>query len=148
MGCEMGKIKVMMKKPIYLSQAILDRSTIVMNEFHYDYMKPKFKDPQLCYIDTDSLIYNIKTEDFYADIADDIPARFDTSGYCPNRPLPIGLNKKVIRFMKDELRRAIMTEFVVLRPKLYSCKKLDGAEGLRAPTSWKTRNAKELRNVS
>ena len=96
MGCEMGKIKVVMKKPVYLSQVILDLSKIVMYEFHNDYMKPKFKDLQLCYMDTDSLIYNIKTEDFYSEIADDISTRFDTSGYCPNRPLPIGLNKKVL----------------------------------------------------
>ena len=60
MGCEMGRIKVVMKKTVYLGQAILDLSKIVMYEFHYDYMKPKFKDPQLCYMDTDSLIYNIK----------------------------------------------------------------------------------------
>ena len=125
MECEMGNIKVVMKKPVYLGQAILDLS---MYEFHYDYMKPKFKDLKLCYMNTDPLIYNIKTEDFYADIANDIPVRFDTSGYCPNQPLPIGLNKKVIRSMKDELGGAIMTEFVALRPKLYSYKKLDGAE--------------------
>ena len=128
MGCEMGKIKVVMKKPVYLWQAILDLSKIIMYESHYDYMKPKFKDPQLCYMDTDSLIYNIKTEDFYTDIADDILARFDTSGYCPNQPLPRGLNKKIIGLMKDELGGAIMTEFVALRPKLYSYKKLDGSE--------------------
>ena len=54
-------------------------------------------------MDTDSLIYKIKTEDLYADIADDVPVRCDTSGYIPNRPLPIGLNKKVIGLMKDEL---------------------------------------------
>ena len=128
MGCEMGKIKVVMKKPVYLGQAIIDLSKIVMYEFHYDYRKPKFKDPQVCYMDTDSLIYNIKTKDFYTDIADDVPARFDTSGYIPDRPLPIGLNKKVIRLIKDELGGAIMTEFVALRPKLYSYKKLDGSE--------------------
>ena len=92
-----------MKKPIYLGQAILDLSKTILYEFHYDYMKPKFKDLKLCYMDTDSLIYNIKPEDFYADIMDNVPARFDTSGYCPNRPLPIGLNKKVIGLMKDEL---------------------------------------------
>ena len=81
----------------------------------------------LCYMDTNSLVYRIKTEDFYADIADDVEERFDTSGYCLNRPLPIGLNKKVIGLMKDELGGAIMTEFVALRPKLYSYRKLDGA---------------------
>ena len=48
MGCEMGKIKVVMKKPVYLGQPILDVRKIVMYEFHYDYMKPKFKDLQLC----------------------------------------------------------------------------------------------------
>ena len=128
MGCEMDKIKVVMNKPVYFGQAILDLSKIVMYEFHHDYMKPKFKDIQLCYMDTDSLIYHIKTEDFYTDIADDIPTRFDTSGYCSNRPLPIGLNKKVIGLMKDELGGAIMTEFVALRPKLYSFRCLDGAE--------------------
>ena len=76
----------------------------------------------------DSLVYHIKTEDFYADIADDVPARFDTSGYCPNRPLPVGLNKNFIGLMKDKLGGAIMTEFMALRPKLYSYKKLDGSE--------------------
>ena len=130
MGCEMGKIKVVMNKLVYLGQPILDLSKIVMYEFHYDYMVPKYdlEKLELCYIDTDILAYEIRTEDFYADIADDVPARFDTSGYCPNRPLPVGLNKKVIGFMKDELGGKIMTEFVALRPKLYSYKKLDGSE--------------------
>ena len=129
MGCEIGKIKVVMKKPVYLGQAILDLSKIMMYEFHYDYMKSKYgENLKLCYMDTDSLTYQIKTEDFYADIADDVPMRFDTSGYCSNRPLPISLNKKVIGLMNDELRGAIMTEFVALRPKLYSYRKLDGVE--------------------
>ena len=76
----------------------------------------------------DSLVYDIKTEDFYEDIADDVPARFDTSGYRPNRPLPVGLNKKVIGLMKHELGGKIMTDFMALRPRLYSYKKLDGSE--------------------
>ena len=64
------------------------------------------------------------------DIANDVEARFDTSGYSkPDfRPLLIGLNKKVIGLMKDELGGKIMTEFMALRPKLYSYKKLDGSE--------------------
>ena len=130
MGCETGKIKVAMNKPVYLDQVILDLSKIMMYEFRYDYIKQKYNNDklQLCYMDTNSLIYQIKPEDFYADIADDVPKRFDTSGYCSNHPLPISLNKKVIGFMKDELRGAIMTEFVALRPKLYSYRKLDGME--------------------
>ena len=129
MGSEMGKIQVVMNKPVYLGQAILDLSKIVMYEFHYDYMILKYGDRlRLCYMDTDSLVYHIRTEDFYADIADDVQTRFDTSGYIPDRLLPVGLNKKVIGLMKDELGGKIMTEFVALRPKLYSYKKLDGLE--------------------
>ena len=131
MGCEMGKIKVVMNKPVYLGQAVLDLSKIIMYEFHYDYMVPKYGDRlKLCYMDTDSLVYDIKTEDSYEDVANDVEARFDTSGYSKTdfRPLPIGLNKKVIGLMKDELGGNIMTEFVALRPKLYSYKTLDGSE--------------------
>ena len=126
MGCEMGKTKVVMNKPVYLGQAILDLSKIVMYEFHYDYMKKKYDDDKLtlCYMDTDSLIYDIETEDFYKDIADDVESRFDTSGYRNDgsRPLPVGKNKKVIGLMKDELGGEIMSEFVALRPKIYAYK--------------------------
>ena len=130
MGCEMDKVKVIMKKPVYLDQAILDLSKIVMYEFHYDYMVPKYnlEKLKLCYMNTDSLVYHIETDNFYADIVDDVQTRFNTSGYIPDRLLPIGLNKKVIGLMKDELGGRIMTEFVALRPKLYSYKKLDGSE--------------------
>ena len=78
MGCEMGKIKVVMKKPVYLGQAILDLSKIVMYEFHNNYMVPKydFEKLKLCYMDTDSLVYHIKTEDFHTDIMDDVQTRF------------------------------------------------------------------------
>ena len=62
----------------------------------------------------------IRTEDFYKDISEDIEARFDTSGYVPDRLLPIGKNKKVIGLMKDELGGKIMKEFISLRPKMYS----------------------------
>ena len=81
-------------------------------------------------MDTDPLVYHIKTEDFYEDIAEDVKEKFDTSGYSKEdaRPLPIGLNKKIIGLMKDELGGKIMTEFVTLRPKLYACRKLDGKE--------------------
>ena len=132
MGCKMEKIKVVMNKPVYLGQVILDLGKIVMYEFHYDYMVPKYglEKLKLCYMDTDSLVYDIKTEDFYEDIANDVEARFNTSGYSKTdfSPLPIGLNKKVIGLMKDELGGAIMTEFVALRPKLCSYKKLGGSE--------------------
>ena len=75
---------------------------------------------KLCYADTDSLVMNIKTNDFYKDIAKDVEERFDTSNYSVDRPLPKGKNKKVIGLMKDELGGGIITEFVALRPKTYS----------------------------
>ena len=120
MACEMGKIKVVMNKPVYLGQAILDLSKLIMYEFHYDYMLSKYgKELKLCYMDTDSFVYDIKSKDFYKDIAEDVEERFDTSGY-KDRPLPVGKNKKVIGLMKDELGGEIMKEFVSLRPKMYS----------------------------
>ena len=115
------KVKAVMNKLVYLGQAILDLSKTIMYEFHQDYMIPKYGEKlNLCYMDTNSLIYNIETEDFYKDSADDVPDRFDTSGYLPDRPLPIGLNKKIIGLIKDELEGEIMEEFVTLRPKMYS----------------------------
>ena len=115
---EMKKTKVKMKKPIYLGLSILEISKILMYGFWYDYMKPKYNDNvKLCYMDTDSFIINIKTNDFYEDIASDIENRFDTSNYEVNRPLPTGKNKKVIGLMKDELGGKIITEFATVRPK-------------------------------
>ena len=117
----MKKTKVKMNKPIYLGLSILEISKILMYEFWYDYMKPKYGDNvKLCYMDTDSFIMHIKTEDFYKDIADDVERRFDTSNYEVDRPLPTGKNNKVIGLMKDELGGKIMTEFLALRPKTSS----------------------------
>ena len=111
---EMKKVKIKMNKPIYLGLSILDISKITMYEFWYDYVKIKFEDKaQLCYMDTDSFVVNIKTKDFYKDISQDVNFTFD-------RPLSTGINKKVIGLMKDELGGHIITEFVALRPKAYS----------------------------
>ena len=119
-GCEMGKIKVVMNKPVYLGQAILDLSKLIMYEFHYDYMLPKYGDNiKLCCMDTDSFVYDIETKNFYKYIAEDVETRFYTSGYC-DRPLPVGKNKKVIGLMKDESGGQIMKEFISLCPKMYS----------------------------
>ena len=134
---EMKKIKVKMNKPIYLGLSILEISKILMYEFWNDYMKLKYSDNvKLCYTDTDSFIINIKTKDFYKDIANDVEDRFDTSNYEVNRPLPIGKNKKVIGLMKDESGGKIITEFAALRPKTYSyltddCKENKKAKGTK-----------------
>ena len=92
---QMKTTKVKMNKPIYLGLSILEISKILMYEFWYDYMKPKYDDNvKLCCMDTDSFIMNIKTEDFYKDIANDVEKRFDTSNYEVDSPLSTGKNKK------------------------------------------------------
>ena len=107
-----------MNKPNYLGLSILGISKILMYESWYDYIQPKYKDRvKLCYMDTDSFIIHIKTEDFYEDIANDVEKQFDLSNYDENdkRLLPIGKNKKVIGLFKDELGGKIMNEFIGLR---------------------------------
>ena len=134
---EMNKTRVKMNKPIYLGLSILDISKKLMYEFWYDYMKPKYgNNVKLCYMDTDSFVINIKTEDFYKDIANHVEKRFDTSNYEVNRSLPTGKNKKVIGLIKDELGEKIIMEFVTLRPKTYSyltddCKEDKKAKGTK-----------------
>ena len=108
---EMKKAKVKMSKSIYLGMSILDISKTLVYEFRYDYIKPKNQDrAKLCYMDTDSFVIHITTEDFHGDFADDVEKWFDTSDYDKddNRPLPIGWNKKVIDLFKDELGGKIM----------------------------------------
>ena len=84
----------MKKTKVNLGFSILEISKTLINEFWYDYVKPKYEDnAKLCYINIDSFIINIKTEDFYEDIADGVEKRFDTSNYECNRPLPKGKNK-------------------------------------------------------
>ena len=107
---EMNKARVKMNTPIYLGLSILDISKILMYEFSYDYIKPKYNNKvKLCYMDTDNFIMSIKTNDFYKDIANDVEKKTDTSNYELNRPLPTGKNKKVIGLMKDELGGKIIT---------------------------------------
>ena len=123
MAIEMRKTEVLMDKPIAGGQAISDISKTLMYEFWYDYLKPKYQDNiKLCYMDTDSFILQINADDFFKDINNDIEIWFDTSNYDENdnRPLKIGLNKKVIGKFKDELGGKILTEFVALSAKTYA----------------------------
>ena len=86
-----------MNKSVYLGMSILDISKTLMIEFWYDYPKPNYKDKaKLCYMDTDSFLINIFTEDFFEDIKNDFERWFDTSNYNKNdtRSLPMGMNKK------------------------------------------------------
>ena len=134
---EIKKTKVKMNNPVYLGLSILEISKTLMYEFWYGYVKPKYGDNvKLCYMDTDSFIMHIKTEDLYKDVANDVEKIFDTTNYKANRPLLLGKNKKVIGLMKDELGGKIMTEFVALRLKTYSyltddCKEDKKAKGTK-----------------
>ena len=122
MAIEMNKTKVVMKKPTYLGQAILDFSKILMYGFYYDYLKRKYGDKiKLCYMDTDSFITHIQTEDSYKDISNDVSKWFDTSAYSKdNRPLPIEVNKKVIGKFQDGLNGQIIDKFCALKGKTYA----------------------------
>ena len=106
-----------------------------MYEFWYDYLKPKYSDKvKLCYMDTDSFVIFVKTEDFYKDIANDVDKWCDTSNYDEKdeRPLSIGKNKKVIGMFKDELGGKIMIVFCALRAKAYAYLIEDGSEHKKA----------------
>ena len=132
---EMKKTKVKMTKPLYLGMSILDISKILMYEFWYDYINPKYGDKaKLCYTDTDSFIIHIITEDFFEDISNDVEVWYDTSNYDKNdkRPLPIGKNKKVPGLFKDELGGKIITEVVAIRPKTCAYLIDDGSEHKKA----------------
>ena len=123
LAIKMKKTKIKMNKPVYLGMSILDISKTLMYEFWYDYIKPKYRDKaKLCYMDTDSSVIHIFTEDFFEGIASDAERWFDTSNYDKNdrKPLQIGLNKKVIGLFKDELRGKIIKEFCALRAKSYT----------------------------
>ena len=128
------KTSLTMNKPVYLGMCILDLSKTIMYDFHYNYIKPKYGEKaKLLFTDTDSLMYEIETEDFYKDISGDVKDRFDTSDYPENHPsgIPTGINKKVLGMFKDEAAGKRIKEFVGLRAKLYSFIMEDGKENKR-----------------
>ena len=121
----MKNTEVYFNKPVYVGQAILDLSKTLMFDFHYNYIKKKYGNKtELLFTDTDSLMFQIYTDDFYKDINPDVQDKFDTSDYPPNHKSGIltGVNKKVIGMFKDEVAGKQITHFVGLRPKLYSFK--------------------------
>nr|XP_042912889.1 uncharacterized protein LOC122272919 [Parasteatoda tepidariorum] len=107
-------------KPIVVRMVVLDVSKTLMYDFHYSKMIPKYGSHlKLLYTDTDSFIYNIVTEDVYADMAQALEL-YDTSDYSPNNIYGLSLvNKKVLRKMKDETKGEVVTEFAGIRSKVY-----------------------------
>lgn len=116
----MDKKVVTLDKPIYAGFSILDLSKLHMYKFHYDTMKPKYGDKiQLLMTDTDSLVYEVQTDDIYKDMYE-MKEHFDLSGYSKANPIYDAINNKVIGKFKDETGDNIITEFAALRPKCYS----------------------------
>ena len=110
-------------------------SKILMYEFWYDYIKPKYGDrANLCYTDTHSFFIYIKTEDIFEDISNDVERWFDKSKYDKNdkQLLPIGKNKKIPGLFKDELGEKIIIEVIPLRPKTYAYLMDDGSNHKKA----------------
>jgi len=114
--------KIKCDLPTYSGFTILELSKLVMFQFHYEYVKPKYGErAKLLFTDTDSLAYEIATEDIYADMRQD-SNRFDTSNYPLDHPLYSQTNKQVLGKFKDEHNGVPAQEFVGLRSKMYSFK--------------------------
>jgi len=105
----MRKTKLKYDKLIYLGMSILDLSKTLMYDFHYNYVKDKYGDrAKLLFTDTDSLAYEIKTEDFYADISNHVEQLFDTSEYSKDHPSGIktGVNKRLLVCLRMRLQES------------------------------------------
>ena len=106
-----------LNKTIYVGFSILDLSKYLIFEFHYKYIKSK-SDAKLLLTDTDSLVYEIKTEHVYKDLYQD-KNLFDFSDYPLDSKFFNPVNKKVIGKMEDEFKGRIISEFVELKSKMY-----------------------------
>lgn len=119
--------RLVLDKPIYIGFAVLELSKSHMYDFHYSVFKPFYNSRlTMCYTDTDSFIYDIRTEDLYKDLKNIFLRYFDTSNYPLENDfdLPL-LNKKVPGLFKDEMGGRLIKEFVGLRSKLYCIKTAD-----------------------
>ena len=109
-----------LNRPSYVGMCILDLSKTLMYDFHYNYIKEKYGNKaKLLFTDTDSLTYEIETDDVYRDFWND-KDRFDNSEYPESSPYFDKTNKKVIGKFKDEACSIPITEFIGLRSKMYS----------------------------
>ena len=118
-----------------------------MYDFHYNYIKQKYGDKaKFLFTDTDSLMYEIQTKDFYKDISAAVKDRFDTSNYPLNHSsdIPSWLNKKVIGMFKDEVGGKVINESVGLRAKLYSYKMFEDEESKKCRGVSKNRSLKRV----
>ena len=121
---------LMLNKPIYVGFTVWDFSKWMMYDFHYNFIKKNFN-AELLFTDADSLTYEIKSENVYQEFFKwkDL---LDFSNYSKDSIFYDDTNKKVIGKMKDEYGGVIIDEFVGLKSKMYSIKKIDGSESSTA----------------
>ena len=130
-GINMNKIVLKLNRPIYCGMAILDISKTLMYDFHYNTILRKYGNrAKLLFTDTDSLCYEIKTDDIYEDIWSE-KEKFDLSEYPHSSKFYDPTNKKVLGMFKDETKSKPIVEFVGLKAKMYSVKTTD-SESKRA----------------
>ena len=153
------KTTLKLNKPIYVGFSVLDLSKLLMYRFHYDKMIPKYgNNIDLCFTDTDSLLYEVRTKNIYEDMYEE-KNLYDFSDYPFQHKCFNTDNKKKIGKFKDELSSIVMEEFVGLRPKCYSLlfngvvednvlKHTDLAEKQIAKGTKKSVKKKHLRHVN
>jgi hypothetical protein len=139
---ELQKIKCLINKPTYVGFAVLELSKLHMYKFHYNCMRTWYPSSELLFTDTDSLVYQIFTDDLYVELASR-REHFDFSGYPESHPLFGCENKMVMGKMKDESSGEIITEFVGLRPKMYSYTTLTADDSLK-----ESKRAKGIQRVA
>ena len=109
-----------LNRPAYMGVCILDLSKTLMYDFHSNCIKRKHNNrARLLFTDTDSLTYEIEAEDVYKDFSND-KDMFDNSDYPESSPYHCNVNKKIIGKFKDEACGIPITEFIVLKSKMYS----------------------------
>ena len=125
---KLSKVDIYWDKPTFAGFSILDLSKLFMYEFHYDVMLKRYgRRAKLLFTDTDSLCYDLQTDDWYDDILRD-KTYYDTSDYPTDHPCYSLVNKKVLGKFKDECNGVQPLQFVGLRAKMYSFKMPGGKE--------------------
>nr|XP_022910638.1 uncharacterized protein LOC111421694 [Onthophagus taurus] len=124
---QMERLHIVYDKPLYVGFTVLELSKLLMYNFFYGFLKPKYGEGiRLCYMDTDSFTVLINSNDVYTDVKLNLN-KFDTSNYSPDNQFDVPLqNKAVLGLMKDENCGEIMEEFVGLRSKVYANRVADG----------------------
>ena len=127
-----SKVSLNLNKPAYVGMCTLELSKVLKYKFHYDCIKSKYENKsKLLFTDTDSLMYEIKTEDVYEDFSSN-KEMFDFRNYSCKSKCYNDSNKLVINKMKDETAGVAIEEFVVLKPKMCSFLVDDNSEHKKA----------------